>query len=264
MYTNKIPRQNDIVFVQLNSNSDNYVKLIDYNLSGLILCTEITKYKSNLKNIIRNNEIFPVVVLNSDGENIDLSYSKIKNDKRDLLKNCHVYQCKLYRLLNSIKDNINIDQVYLDNLIERYIGSDNYINSVINNKNIPKEKYEDLIINPSSTLDIASDSIIIEYIKSKIILKPYCCEQDFRLCVPDNDSLKKLKEILYKIREMKIEVSCKSSPMYQIKINNINLDIISQEFNMIREKIRDICSEYKCVLEFPSDYVITKKIEIVE
>ena len=69
MYLNNKPSIHDIVFVQLGTSSDksigNYVQMVEYdNLEGLVLCTEITRFKSNLKTLVKRDEIFPVVVIN--------------------------------------------------------------------------------------------------------------------------------------------------------------------------------------------------------
>ena len=218
MYKNKLPKSSDIVFVQLNSNSDNYVTLVDYNLNGLVLCTEITKYKADLKGVVRHNEIFPVIVMEIDeeGKNIDLSYSKVKYDKRELLKNCYTSQNRFFKFIESSKtDKIN-------EFVDEHLTSDDYNESVINNKNIPKEKFDKFLLNPETFTD---DKILIEYVKSNTVLKPYECVLEFKLCVFDNTSLMKLKEILQKIKNIdtEIEINCRSSPFYQIKIKNIDI-----------------------------------------
>ena len=71
MFSYKKPELHDIVFVKLkdikSNDMGNYVDLIDYdNIEGLILCTEITKYNSNIKKIVKRDEIFPVVIINTD------------------------------------------------------------------------------------------------------------------------------------------------------------------------------------------------------
>ena len=88
MFSYKKPELHDIVFVKLkdikSNDMGNYVDLIDYdNIEGLILCTEITKYNSNIKKIVKRDEIFPVVIINTDN-GYDLSYSKIKNESKIL------------------------------------------------------------------------------------------------------------------------------------------------------------------------------------
>ena len=74
-----LPKVHEIVFAKLSyskSGIGNYVKLVEYdNIEGLVLCTEITKYKSDLKSLIKNDEVFPLVVLSATDKGIDLSYS---------------------------------------------------------------------------------------------------------------------------------------------------------------------------------------------
>jgi translation initiation factor 2 alpha subunit (eIF-2alpha) len=250
MYLNKIPQNNEIVFVQLLSNSDNYVKLVDYELNGLILCTEITKYKDNLKNIVRLNEIFPVMVLHLKNEYIDLSYNKVKQDKRELLKSCYNYQTKLFNFISKM----NIDKETLDKIMSEYLSPDNYVESVLTDRNISKEKYESFILNP-----INDD--IKKYIESKILIKPYECELDFKLSIFDNSSLSQLKDILVQIKNF-CDLTCKSSPVYQIRVKHLELNNISAEFEEIKNKITKITDNYNCNLEFNSDFNIIKRIEI--
>jgi translation initiation factor 2 alpha subunit (eIF-2alpha) len=265
MYKNRIPKQNEIVFVQLSKSvNDNYVKLIDYDLNGLILCTEITKYKDNLKNIVKIDEVFPVLVLDiNNNNNIDLSYSKIKNDKRELLKNCYIYQNKFYKFIKRLLETINIDKCYYNDIMDKYINSDNYIISINENKNVPKEKYENFLLNPDTEFEENINNLIKLYVIENTIIKPYECEYNFKLSVYDNNSLCILKEILYKIKNINdIELYCISSPNYKIKIKNVDINNISKLFEEIKDNIIKICKKYNCNLEFESDYIIIKKIEI--
>lgn len=254
MYKNKLPKSGEIVFVQLQNN--NYVTLVDYDLNGLVLCTEITKYKADLKGVVKHNDIFPVMVINIDeeGKNIDLSYSKIKYNKRDFLKSCYVSQNRFNKFIVSSKTEIN-------EFVEKHLIPEDYIESVLNNKNVPKEKFENFLLNPHSFTD---NKNLIDYVKSKVVLKPYECVLEFKLCVFDNTSLINLKEILGKIKniDFEIEINCRSSPFYQIKVKNINLEFIKDKFETLKENITIITNEYNCVLEFEKEFNIIKNFEI--
>jgi len=257
MYKNKLPKSGEIVFVQLNSNSDNYVTLVDYELSGLVLCTEITKYKADLKGIVRSNEIFSVMVMDIDeeGKNIDLSYAKIKFDKREHLKNCYQSQNRFFKFIESSKTNRT------NEFVEKHLIPENYNEAMLNNKNVPKEKFDKFLLDPESFTD---DKILIDYVKSKVIMKPYECVLEFKLCVFDNTSLSKLKEILEKIKNIdtEIEINCRSSPFYQIKVKNINLEFIKDKYETVKENIILITNKYNSVLEFEKEYKIIKNFEI--
>jgi translation initiation factor 2 alpha subunit (eIF-2alpha) len=263
MYKNKIPKIGEIVFVELLNFNSNNVKLVDYDLNGLILCTEITKYKADLKGVVKLDEIFPVVVLEIDdeGQNIDLSYVKVKYDKRELLKNCYTYQSKFYKFIKSS----NLD---LDEFINTNINSDNYLDSIYNNINISKDKFDKFLLNPES---FTNSIELINYVKKNIIIKPYEIIQEFKLTVYDNSSLILLKEILFKIKEIlnndiecesKCELLCRSSPFYQIKIKNNNLNFITDKIEFYKLQIKNITNCYNCVLEFDKDYKIIKNFEI--
>lgn len=257
MYRNRLPKSGEIVFVQLNSNSDNYVTLVDYELNGLVLCTEITKYKADLKGVVRHNEIFPVMVIEIDeeGKNIDLSYAKIKHDKREHLKNCYQSQNRFYKFIESSKTNKT------NEFVEKHLTPEDYNEAMLNDKNVPKEKFDKFLLNPDSFTD---DKTLIDYVKSKVVMKPYECALEFKLCVFDNTSLIKLKEILEKIKNIdsEIEINCRSSPFYQIKVKNINLEFIKDKYETVKENITKITDEYNCVLEFEKEFKIVKNFEI--
>lgn len=260
MYRNKFPKVGEIVFVKLENTADNYVKLIDYDLTGLVLCTEITKYISELKSVVRQNEIFPVIVMNidDDGKNIDLSYSKIKNDKREFLKNTYNNQHSFYKFIKSI----DTDEQCLNEFIETHISPNNYDESNINNKNIPKETYDKFLIEPEL---FTHNNKIINHVKSKVLLKPYECIQEFKLSVSDDNSLIKLKEILNKIKNITgdNELLCKSSPIYQIKIKGIDLNKIKNDIDPIKNKILEIIKDTHYTIFSFGDYYVQKQIEII-
>ncbi len=278
MYSNKIPKVHEIVFAQLINkragDMGNYVELVEYdNMEGLVLCTEITKYKANLKSIVKQGEIFPLVVLDISESGIDLSYSKVRKQSIDLLKSCYEYQSRLYNLLSSTCDSLKLSDDIITNIITSNIVHDVYTDCVNSDKNIPKSLYETILKNPSTvfsnTKSINEDikTNFCDVIKQKITIKPYHIEREFKLCVFDNHSLSILKEILNKIKDIQIknelsfQLSCRSSPFYQIKIIEENLDEISKYLTELQNEITNILNDYNAVVEFPDKYVIVKELE---
>ncbi len=280
MYSNKIPKVHEIVFAQLlnkrSGDMGNYVELVEYdNIEGLVLCTEITKYKANLKSIVKQGEIFPVVVIDVTESGIDLSYSKVKKQSIDLLKSCYEYQSRIYKLINQTCKSLKLSDNDTKNIITSNIIHDVYTDCVNSDKNIPKSLYENILKNPLSvfenikSIDEDIKTNFCDLIKQKITIKPYHIELEFKLSVFDNHSLSILKEILNKIKNINFnenisfQLSCRSSPFYQIKIIGENLDEISKYLKELQNEITNILNDYNAIIEFPNNYVIVKELEYV-
>lgn len=278
-YTNK-PCLHEIVFVELLNNSSdmgNYVRLVDYdNLEGLILCTEITRYKSNLKTLVKQDEIFPVIVI-STSNGYDLSYSKIKQDQRILLKECYQYQQRLHKLIKTITDELNINHDIIDLIIKYNFDPKIYNDSINANINLCLESYNNALIDSDilfkkfsvNATDIQNN--FKSQLNTHLEIKPYFVQKEFKLLIFDNQSLDKLKEILNKLKNIKLDdndninyiLECRSSPIYQYKLIHTNLEKIEEKINIIDDKIKNICDNYNCVIEIKSNYDIIKKGEII-
>jgi translation initiation factor 2 subunit 1 len=281
MYLNKVPNVHEIVFAQLvnkrSGDMGNYVDLVEYNnIEGLVLCTEITKRKANLKSIIKQGEIFPVFVLNIGTVGIDLSYSKVNKQSIDLLKSCYEYQSRLYKLLNETCKSLKLSDEVTSTIIHSNIIQDVYTDCALCNKNIPKSLYENVLKNPSiifentKSIDNTIQKDFCDIVKEKITIKPYNVDREFKLCVFDNHSLFILKEILKKIKDINInnyelgfQISCRSSPFYQIKVVGTNIDEIGKYLTELENEITNILNNYNAVVEFPDKYVIVKELEYI-
>ena len=279
MYHNNKPTLHDIVFVKLTSHKSdgigNYVKLIEYeDIEGLVLSTEITKYKSNLKSLIKFDEIFPVMII-ATSHGYDLSYSKVKNTSRQLLKDCYEFQNKIYMLINNICNKINIDENIKKNIITHNLTPNIYEQSIIQNNNMCKELYESILQNSDILFDkftIIDDSIKQSFkiqLQIQLEIKPYNIQKEFKLLVFDYKSLQILKEILDKIKNIEIDkkynydIGCRSSPYYYYNLIYNNLIEIEDNIKIIDNNITNICNEYKCKCNINQDYVIIKKGEIM-
>jgi translation initiation factor 2 subunit 1 len=273
MFSYKKPELHEIVFVKLkdikSNDMGNYVDLIDYdNIEGLILCTEITKYNANIKKLVKKDEIFPVIIINNDN-GYDLSYSKIKEDSRNLLKECYEFSTKIYKLINKVSENINLDKSIKDELIKYNITSKLYENSVNSKQNLYKNLYDSILINPQKLFENYEnfdDKIMMEKIKANIAdnltIKPNVIHKEFKLLMFEENSLEKLKEMLNKIKQINIIIECKSSPIYYYKLTNINIENIDSIVENIQKEIENIISEYNCNYNLIDGYQIIKKGEI--
>jgi translation initiation factor 2 alpha subunit (eIF-2alpha) len=279
MYLNNKPSLHDIVFVQLGSSSDktvgNYVQLVEYDdLEGLVLCTEITRYKSNLKSLVKRDEIFPVVVI-STSNGYDLSYSKVKNNSRQLLKECYEFQNKIHILINNICNKINIDDNTKQNIIKHNLTPNTYEQSIIQNNNVCKELYESILQNSDVLFDkfVLINDDIKQSFKTQLHIqlerKPYNVYKEFKLLIVDTNSLQILKDILAKIKNIELDkkynydIGCRSSPYYYYNLTDNNLNEIEDKIKIVDNNITNICSEYKCECTINQDYVVIKKGEIM-
>lgn len=281
MYRFKQPELHEIVFVQVSEkNKDqNYVQLVDYdNIDGLVLCTEITRFNSNIKKVVKRNEIFPVIIISTE-KGYDLSYSKIKNDSRILLKECYDYQKKICNLINKISNILNINEELKNELIKINLDPSTYDECVNSNKNLPKELYETILLNSDILFEnienIKFDKNIINNfnteIQKMIIKKPTIIQKDFKLLIFDENSLEILKEILNKIQNINIIgvenieyiVECKSSPIYYYKISHTDINKINDFVKYIDDKIKQIIENYNCDFKMNENYDIIKAGEIL-
>jgi len=268
------PKLHEIVFAKLSNKKSgmmgNYVKLVEYNdIEGLVLCTEITKYKSDLQSLVKHTDIFPLVVVEVNKNNIDLSYSKIKKNNIELLKECYNYQNKIRSIIKTICDDLSLD--LYDEMISHHITPENYDDSINQDKNIIKILYDSFLKEPSKLVEKISDeeikNKIIEYITNKVIIKPYVTERDFKLTILEDNSLMILKQILGKIQiyceKNNYTLSCKSSPIYQLKIQGIDLDIIKKQYDEINNYIKTKIEIYNVTYEFLNNIVVIKEVEFV-
>jgi len=276
MYKFKQPELNEIVFVQLSPDikDENYVNLIDYdNIDGLVLCTEITRFCSKIKKVVKQNEIFPVVVISTE-KGYDLSYSKIKNDSRTLLKECYEYQVKIYNLITKISNILNIDKNILEELIKNNLDPSIYNDCINTNKNYPKETYESILINSDfmfTNINL-NENININFneeIQKNLIKKPNIIQKEFKLLIFDENSLEILKEILNKIqniipiKNMEYLVECRSSPYYYYKLSHVDNKEIDDNVKFIDEEIKKITELYNCDFKLNENYNQIKSGELI-
>ena len=281
MYKFKEPLLHEIVFVQLSrtTKDENYVKLVDYdNIEGLILCTEINKYNSNIKKVVKSDEIFPVIIISTE-RGYDLSYSKIKNDYRILLKECYEYQKKIYNLLIKIFELLNLDNNLRIKLLQNNINPSIYDESINSKKNLSKELYESILINSDvlyENIELYDDEIKQRFnieVQKHLIKKPYIIQKDFKLLIFDEKSLETLKLILFNIQNIQniqnidikynFIVECKSSPIYYYQISHTNIDEIVAYIKNIDNKLRNIAENFNCKITIKNDYNIIKSGEII-
>lgn len=280
MYLNNKPSLHDIVFVQLGTSSDksigNYVQMVEYdNLEGLVLCTEITRFKSNLKTLVKRDEIFPVVVI-STSNGFDLSYSKIRKSSRTLLQDCYKYQVKISGLIDIICNDLNLSDDTKKNIIKYNLNPKIYEQSVNEDKNLCKELYDSILVNSDILFEKFEKIDDINDIKNNfkiclsqhITINPYIIQKEFKLLLIDSQSLKNLKDLLQKIKninidtEYKYDIACRTSPYYFYKICGNELIELEEKIKYIDDMINNICLDYTCEINTENSYNIIKQGDI--
>ena len=108
MYYNipdNLPPMDSICFVELADYNMKptdlgvYVKIIDYDSrEAFIPLTEISKWKTNLQKIFKHGKIYPCSVFSYDTKIINLSFMKIKEDKREGLLEQFTYAQKIIEI----------------------------------------------------------------------------------------------------------------------------------------------------------------------
>jgi translation initiation factor 2 subunit 1 len=237
-YKNTVPKVGSIVFIKVNntysikdSDVGIYVNMIEYdNLEGLVLITELFKYKVNLQTFFKQNKVYPCVVLNNYNNKFDLSYTKVKKDSRDFLLECYDYLQRIIDIIDEYKINSIVTSIMIDQCQQQ-------------DKNLFKELYINLLINPE--LYITDDNVISEF-KKHIITKHHEIFYDFELEVYEDNGLDLLKEILNVLtieinneNNTNIQLYCKMNPIYSLKIKDFNRLMCANIGDKLIEKIKE-------------------------
>ena len=236
-YKNKTPKVGSIVFIKVNqkypiksTDIGIYVNMIEYdNLEALISITELTKYKVNLQTIFKPEKVYACVVLNEYKNKFDLSYIKVKKESKELLSECYEY---LQRIVNIIKE-YDIKNIITSTMLDHCYHE---------NKNVFKEVYQNLLLNPELYID---DDKSLEEFKEHIIIKKLELYYNFQIEVFEDSSLNLLKEILNFINEeikennYDIQLYCKMSPIYSFRIKDFNRMLCVNLGDKLIEKIKE-------------------------
>lgn len=284
------PISRSIVFVkpiQHKIKSDNgvYVEMIEYNnLEGFIPCTEINRWKVNLDTFFKYDKIYPCLVLRKDGNNFDLSFIKVRKSDINILEDAYTYMSRIVNIIEKLARDLNLTQeqinVLCENTIYKILYPQLYDKVMAEQKNIIKDKFEQILLNPkllfnnnenkNENIDIDIDIDIDKYvnsIKKRVIIKPLIMSKEFTLTIIDDNSLEKLKEIFKQIIKNtsiynNCMIECKSSPKYYIKLEGDNEQSVIENIDSIVNIINSIIKSYTVISDFSSEPSIIKNIEI--
>ena len=254
-YKNKTPSIGSIVFVKLNTDypiRDNdvgiYMNMIEYNnLEGLVLCTEIFKYKVNLQTFFKPNKVYPMLVLSNDENKYDLSYIKVKLDM-DFVLDCYKY----LQLIVDIVVNINPTELIYYDTIHRILNKSMLDNCITEKKNLYKDLYKNILLEP--TILFQNSKFYekeIEDLKKRIVIKNYEIFYDFKLIIYENKGSDTLKNTLTSLdeyvkiisdnnNELDIKLICKSSPIYTLRIKELTKDLCITYAHIVFTKLNHL------------------------
>lgn len=276
-YSNKDPVPGTIVFiksVQHKMKSDNgvYVEMIGYNNEeGFIPCTEINRWKVNLDTFFKLDKIYPCVILRKTdaiANKYDLSYIKVRKSDIIILEDAFSFKLKIINIIEKLSEDLhfteNEDNKLCENTIYKLLSPHQFDDIIISKKNIIKELYEKIILNPRilfqySTYSEDELTLFINTIKKRIKIKPMTLIKEFTLSVIEDNSLVKLKNIFASIED---KIECKSSPKYIIKLEGIDKEILEKNIKEICDEINCITQNYNVLLDLSSDIEVIKQIEL--
>jgi translation initiation factor 2 alpha subunit (eIF-2alpha) len=247
-YTESKPKINTYCFFKLSSRrirTDDLgveVILVDYNnLEVFIPITEINRKKFNITTFFKPNIIYPGIIASIENERINISYSKIKEEKREKLLKTFEIQTKIANIITNLKKNF----------INASITNPIMIDFVDNDYNELVKLYENILLNPEQLTP--NDEIQKYIIDNRKLSKPIY-EQHFILTILETNGIEVLKSILNEINN-EYRVKIISSPLYAVEFDDlsINKDI----YDKIEKTIKDI----NCLFEM-KELITVKELEV--
>lgn len=243
-----LPKVNTYCFFKLSPRkikSDDLgvkVLLCDYNnLEVFIPITEINRKKVNITTFFKPDTIYPAIVNTVEDTFIGISYSKIKEDKRETILRSFEIQTKIYKIISKLRS------LYPNSLILNPIT----IDFCDRNHEELKMIYKNILVKPE---EITKDVNVIKYvIENRKMIEPIY-SQNFMLTVIENNGLEILKQILKEINE-EYRVKIISSPLYCVEFSNLaNLE-------KIKQTIENIITNVECLFEM-KDLITIKELQI--
>lgn len=263
------------------------VELLEYdNLPGLVLTTQIAKYRVNLHKLFPIGKCIPLMIHNIDGDFINLSYKTLNDEKRKYYDECYKTRLRIYHLYEDIitivknmesLSNLNQEEIineinqimyfYMDYTknkhledVYQYLLEDSIRLFKINEDEF--SKFSEVADFEEIPVIYAIDKEVINSItvnmKSRIKGTELIVSLDFKLWVFGQNTLESLKNILTFDETDKIKINYVASPSYNIIINigkdkSLLYDKIQSYKNIIMEK----CSNYnKIKLEFDEPKIL--------
>jgi translation initiation factor 2 alpha subunit (eIF-2alpha) len=222
------------------------VLLIDYNnLEAFIPITEINRKKFNITTFFKSDTIYPGIVYSTEDEHIMISYSKIKQEKREKLLKAFEVQSKISKIITEIRTKFPSIDILNPIIID--FTDQNYDDI--------EKIYQNILLNPEQ---ISLNELVINYIiEHRNIIKPVY-EQHFMLTIIESNGLQILKEILTEIlteinKEYKVKII--SSPLYCIEFNDLT------QIDKIKETLEHSIKNNELLFEL-KDLITVKELHV--
>jgi translation initiation factor 2 subunit 1 len=270
-YSNTIPNIGDIVFVKYKSSTDDgaYVSLVEYDdLEGLILITEITKYKVRPDKIFKPTKLYPCYVLDTDAKKrtVDLSYKKIKQEHHKPLESIFFTIQRFRKIFEDLQEL---------KLVDDDILASNTLNLIFNHATLAETRlitdekleieriYDEILDNPSLFFrgkDIEPYIVerYIDFMKSRIITSGVELCKEFAMAILESNAPEKIKLICSNVKVDGVHLIY-ISPNYRICITapteKEGEEKLTQTENMLTTEI----NKYDNVHQFLDPVVYTKK-----
>jgi len=247
-YDDLIPKINTYCFFKLSSRkirSDDLgvtVELEDYdNIEAFIPITEINRKKFNIQTFFKYNEIYVGIVYSVEPSMIMISYSKIKEDKRNQLLKSYEYQKIITQFIDKLKTKFPSESI--TNPVKIDMSNSNEVEL--------KKIYMDIILDPKL---LTSNLEIIKYIETNRKISKPIYNLYFTLLIVESNGLEKLKTILSEINK-EYMINIVSSPLYLVEFYD------QTEFNLIKEKLSNLIEKYDVIFEL-KDTTTVKETDI--
>lgn len=263
------------------------VELLEYdNLPGLVLTTQIAKYKVNLHKLFPIGKCIPFVIHNIDGNFINLSYKTLNDEKRKYYEECYKIRLRVYHLyedvITTVKNMESLSDLNHDKIITEINQIMYFYMDYTKNKYL-EELYQYLLEDPIRLLKINEEEIskfsevadfeeipiilaidndtinnITTKMKSRIKGTELIVSLDFKLWVFGQNSLESLKNILTFDENDKIKINYIASPNYNIIINiGKDKSLLYDKIQLYKNNIIEKCSNYnKTKLEFDEPKIL--------
>lgn len=268
-YKKKLPSIDDIVFIIITTFSDSgtYCKLLEYNnVEGFILNTELDKKVYDPKKQFKFGTIYPMLVLDVSEENVNLSYRKVFNNKEDTKK----YRERLLDNFNNIlKISKLVEEFCILTKIEREIVEENTIQIFFdkNDKNNSEKLLTKILKDPNNLFF----NILLKYsdqtekylnnLYERILTTDMLVHQNFKLVIPDENAIEKLKYLLTIEKNNMVEIKYVNAPIYQLIIscdsNETLKNIIDNFEKNIKLKSKD--TNINCIFSLEDQHIIREK-----
>ena len=263
-YEKKYPNVDDIVFVSINSFTENgvYCKLLEYNnIEAFLLNTELDKKIYNPKKMFKLTETYPMLVISVVDDKIDLSYKKIAIDSRDSLIDRFHYITKIVWL---VKEYHYITKINIDDVCKLSIWKLFNLPLFKNTKELYHNILQDItIFTQYLSLEYPHETQeFIDDIQPRITTTEIVISQKFKLIVLNDDALYILKQLLQYDDDQTIQIKYVASPTYQILASGPNEDQVTKKIEEYVTILKDKIKQFHTVFEL-LDRTIVKQQEFI-